>query len=224
MFQDLPYALRMLRNNPGFTAVAVMTLAFGIGVNTVLFSVFNAILLQQPSSWRPERLVYIEAGNGNQLSYPNYLDLAKSQAMVAGYQRAGVILRSGEAIDKVGAMAVTGNFFEVLRVPLALGRTFTTEEAAPEQAPTLAVVAHNFWRQRLNADPSAIGRTINLNGQTFTVIGVLPKDYRPLTGLAGPDLYLPLSSIVAPDLNKREAQLTRRTMVEVTILPEAWID
>src|SRR5262245_58104624 len=189
----------MLRNNPCFTAVAVIALAFGIGVNTLLFSVFNAILLQQPSSWRPERLVYIEAGNGNQLSYPNYRDLAQSQAMVAGYQMTGVILRTGEAIDKVGAMTVTGNFFDVLRVPLALGRTFTTEEAAPERAPTLAVVAHNFWRRRLNADPGAIGRTINLNGQTFTVIGVLPKDYRPLTGLAGPDLYLPLSSIVAPD-------------------------
>jgi putative ABC transport system permease protein len=211
LWQDLRYALRMLRKNPGFTAVAVITLAFGIGVNTTLFSVFNSILLQQPTALRPERLVYIEPGNGNQLSYPNYLDLSENQAMVAGYRMTGVILRSGEAIDKVSAMTVTGNFFEVLGARPVLGRTFTSDEAAPERTPALAVLAHNFWRRRLNGDPAAIGQTINLNGQVFTVVGVLPKDYRPITGLVGADLYLadlylPLSSIVAPDLNKRDAQ------------------
>ena len=206
MFQDLRYALRMLRKNPGFTVVAILTLTFGIGVNMVLFSTFNAVLLQQPTASHPDRLVYIEPGNGNLLSYPNYLDLAEGYPMVTGYRMTGVILRSGETIDKATAMTVTGNFFELLGVRLMLGRTFTAAEAAPERGPTLAVLTHNFWRQRLNSSPRAVGQTINLNGRIFTVIGVLPNDHRPLTGLVSPDLYLPLSSIIAPDLNNREEQ------------------
>lgn len=148
--------------------------------------------------------MWIGANNG--CSYPNYLDVRDNHifAGLAGYLATTLNLRSGEQIEKASAQIVTGNLFQMLGVNAALGRTFEPGEAQLRREPRLVVASHGFWQRRLRGDPNAIGRTLNPNGQAFTLIGVLPQGYRSVDGLGlVPELYVPASPFLIPDLNNR---------------------
>src|SRR5262245_61723481 len=174
------FAARVLRKSPGLVSVVVLSLVLGIGANTTLFSLFSAAILQEPTAFEPERLVNIEPGNGNQISYPNYRDLLESRTLpaLAAYRMSRVALRVGTEPQNATAMVVTANFFDVLGARAARGRVFSAGEADPAREPRLAVISHGFWVRRLNGDPRVLGRDVELNGAAFTVVGVLPEDHR----------------------------------------------
>ena len=205
---DLRYAARALARTPAVVLVTVTCLALAIGVNTTLFSVFNAVVLQEPTARQPDRLVRIEPGNGNQISYLNYRDLRG----IAVFDDAAISaatslnLRTGDDIEPLTAMQVSGNYFGLLGVDAFLGRTFTVDESNPEQRPQVVVLDHAFWTRRFRADRDLVGRTLDLNGERFTVIGILGSHHRPGMGLYVPDAYVPISPVVSAGLNDRGHQ------------------
>jgi putative ABC transport system permease protein len=152
-------------------------------------------------------VVGVEPGNANQFSYPDYQDLLDSGIFesAAGFRTAAMNLGSGTGVSRTSVMVVTANFFETLGLDAALGRVFTTAEAAPEHEPRIVVVTSAFWRVRLAANPAAIGHTIVLDGEPFQVVGVLSDSYRAVTGWMAPGLYVPASRLTLPSLDSRRS-------------------
>lgn len=204
--RDLTYAWRSLRRSPVLVLVATLSLGLGIGVNTTLFGALSAIFLRVPTMTDPAGVVGVEPGNSNQFSFLNYRDLRDSQifADLVGSRLTVLNLRSGEQVQRVNGLAVTANFFDGLGVGAGLGRVFARDEASPERDPRLAVLSYACWQRRFGGDPAVLGQALNLNGQSFLVLGVLPEQYRPVTGFMSPDVYVPLSALVLPNLNRRE--------------------
>jgi predicted permease len=204
LIADLRYAVRMLAKRPSFTLVAVLSLALGIGANTTIFSVVNALLLRSLPVADPARLVAVytrDAKNPAMLSGPlshlnwkDYREQARSFSGMLGFDWAGmsVATGSGEANLMVGQL-VSENYFDLLGVRPERGRAFTAEEGTRPGAHPVAVVSHRFWQQRLGGDPAAVGRTILINRSRFTVVGVAPERFTgTLTGVQ-PELWLPMS-------------------------------
>ena len=204
--RDLTYAWRSLRRSPVLVLVAILSLGLGIGVNTTLLGALSAIFLRVPTMTDPAGVVAVEPGNSNQFSFLNYRDLRDSQvfADAVGSRVTVLNLRSRDNVERVNGLAVTANFFDGLGVGAGLGRVFTRDEASPERDPRLAVLSYACWQRRFGGDPAVLGRSLNLNGQSFLVLGVLPEQYRPVTGFMSPDVYVPLSALVLPNLNRRE--------------------
>ncbi|MBV9924262.1 MAG: ABC transporter permease [Acidobacteria bacterium] len=186
LLQDVRYGLRVLWQRPGFTAVVVLTLALGIGANTAIFSVIDAALLRSLPYKEPERLVHLWESKRSrdfeqrEASYPDLLDWRAQGAEVfeglAGYVRRPVTLTdAGEATRTRGA-AVTANFFDVLGVKAAAGRTFVGGEDGVEGKPVV-VLSHGFWQRRFGGKAEAVGREVTLDGQAYTVVGVLPAEF-----------------------------------------------
>ncbi|HEV8702062.1 MAG TPA: ABC transporter permease [Candidatus Polarisedimenticolia bacterium] len=184
LLQDLRFAMRMLVKNPGFTAVAALTLALGIGANTAIFSVVNATLLRPLPYAEPDRLSFVtidrmEHGRRFTVSKADFLILKEQ---MQGFETLAAVtadrlnLTGVEEPERVSALWVTADFFSVLGVPPVLGRGFAADEDRPGRPP-VAVVSHGLWQRHLAGDPGAIGRAITLNDQTFTVVGVMPKDF-----------------------------------------------
>ncbi|HET7258514.1 MAG TPA: ABC transporter permease [Candidatus Acidoferrum sp.] len=187
--QDMRYALRMLRKSPGFTAVAVLTLALGIGANTAIFSVVNSVVLQPPPFAQPSQLVVIWetspgtpgfAGFPSYEAYPNFLDWqrqARSFSSMGAYQYTDMALSgNGEPTVIHGALASSG-IFKTLRVMPVLGRTLEPSDDV-KNAPRVVVVAERLWRGQFGADPEILGKTLQLDREAFTVIGVMPASFR----------------------------------------------
>jgi putative ABC transport system permease protein len=209
LLRDVRYSARTLRKSPGFTLVAILSLALGIGVNTAIFNLFNEVFLKDLSARDPGRLLRIEAGRSGQMSYPNYRDLQENRVFddLAAYTLSQESWSAGNETRTVRSHLVTSNFFDVLDVQAARGRTFPAAEAQPEQQPQLVVLSHQFWR-RLGSEPHIIGRDLTLNGRPFTVIGVLPEKYRSVAEFGeAPELYLPLSELLVPGLHDRNQSL-----------------
>jgi putative ABC transport system permease protein len=184
--QDLRYGLRQLHRNPGFTAVAVLTLALGIGANTAMFSVVNAALLRPLPFHDPGRLVAIEGIPAVRIAYfngsPNWIAgwedwVGKTRTLTAVsiYDTAGVNLAGGEQPEHLPAAAVSANFFRLLGVGPVRGRTFLPQEDRPGHA--VAVISYDLWRGRFAADRGIVGKPIELAGRPFTVIGVMPGGF-----------------------------------------------
>jgi predicted permease len=203
--RDLLYAGRSLRRSPVLVVVATLSLGLGIGVNTALLGTLSAIFLRPPTMVDPARVVRIEPGNSNQFSFLNYRDLQDSRILVdvVGSRTAMLNLRTGDTVERINGLAVTANFFEALGVGAGLGRVFTRDEALPERDPRVAVLSYAYWQRRFGADPAVLQRVITLNGQPFLVLGVLPERYRPVTPFMAPDVYVPVSALVLPNLNRR---------------------
>ena len=183
VLQDLRYAFRTLLKQPGFTLIAIVTLALGIGANTAIFSVVNAVLLRPLPFRESDRLVMIwhrgaaaAGGDRTPLAVADLLDLrAQSHSFegIAAFQQAALNYSGGEVPVQVRGVNVTSNFLTVLGVGVQLGRDFqTTDEAA--NGPATVIIGDQFWRTQLGADPNVVGRTINLNGVSTNIIGVMP--------------------------------------------------
>ncbi len=203
--QDLRYGARNLRRAPGLVSVSVLSLGLGIGLNLTLYAGVTTIFRHRPTMRDMPSVVGIEPGNGRQLSYQNYRDLRDSGAFanVVGFRISAMNRRVGDEIERLSVLVVTDNFFEGLGIRPRLGRTFAAGEAEPERSPRVIVLDHPYWHARFDADPNAIGQTMNLDGEPFTVIGVLPEDYRSVTGFMAPSAYVPVSALTLPTLNDR---------------------
>ncbi len=183
LWQDLRYGARALLKNPSFSLIAVITLALGIGANTAIFSVVNAVLLKPLPFKEPERLVMVwnrgaEAAGGDcmPLAVADLLDWraqSRSFAEIGAFQNIMFNYTGGDSPERVQAAGVTGNFFSMLGVLPSLGRTFSADAERPG-AERVALLSDGFWRKHFAADPQAVGRTITLNGVSFSVIGVMP--------------------------------------------------
>src|SRR5262245_23417143 len=194
--QDLKYGLRMLKRTPGLTVVAVLTLTLGIGANTAIFSVVNAVLLRPLPYTDPDRLVtaslYRKVTDGHTLLSPNFLNWrAQSQSFeqMAAYTIGTSDLTGNGEPERLTAGLVSAELFSTLAAPPALGRGFTAAEDQPNGA--LAVIlSHRLWQRRFGGDPQLIGRAITLDGQSRTVVGVMPSGFQFPAEL---DLWLPLN-------------------------------
>lgn len=185
--QDFRFGLRMLRKNPGFTAIAIVTLALAIGANTAIFSVVYPVLLRPLPFRQPDRLVTIgETRQQNQCcaysaSYPDFLDWrssAKSFESLAGYASDPWTITGNGDPKALFCAQVTANFFSTLGVSPMLGRDFAASEELPDgQGPTVALLSYNFWKTDFAADPKAVGRVIRLDNKPVTIIGVLPRNF-----------------------------------------------
>ena len=196
VIKDIRYAIRGLLKRPGFTAIAVLTLALGIGANTAIFSVVNATLLRAIPVADPDRLVYVFNGPpGSVFSYPDYAALRDQNNVFDGLIAWGGIsasLNSNDQTDLATGAIVTGNFFDVIGVRPQLGRVFSTDDDKVPGGHPVVVISQGLWQRRFAGDPNIIGRQLLLNGHTFTVIGVVPAGFNGLQ--LGPihDLYVPM--------------------------------
>ena len=178
MLQDLRYGLRMLAKSPGFTAIAVLSLALGIGANTAIFSLVNAALLKPTPVHHADRLVSVfmtdQRNPGNlPLSHLNYRDLRDQNQVfseMAGFSFAQVNWSTGAESEQIPLQVVSGNYFTVLGAQPALGRTFLPEE--DQQPVPVVVLSHGFWERSLGRDANIVGKTLTLNRTAFTVVGV----------------------------------------------------
>ncbi|MGH9320371.1 MAG: ABC transporter permease [Vicinamibacteria bacterium] len=198
--QDLAYAFRMLRKSPMVTAVAVFSLALGIGATSAMFSWLDGLVLSPLRVHEPERLVHLYSTNLSgflaSYSYLNYRDERdRSEAFdgLVAFRAAPLSFSEGRESERIFGQIVSGNFWQVMGVEAAEGRTFTPEEdEAPGRDPVV-VLSHGFWQRRFASNPAAVGSTIQLNGRPFTVLGVLPKDYAYATVAIEADVYAPLT-------------------------------
>jgi len=219
LLNDLRYGARALRRAPGFTLVATLTLALGIGANAAMFGVVDALLFRPPARVAdPGRLVRVQttmptppgepAELSSVLSYPAYTDSrdrARGFAGVAAYSRTTVTVGDGDEGRSEQALLATGNYFALLGVRPALGRSLAVTDDHQDAPVPSAVVSWDYWQRALSADPAAVGSSITINGRPFTVVGVAPK-YFVGTELGAPAFWLPLAT--APSLGY-DARMTR---------------
>ena len=213
MLQDLGYGARMLLKNPGFTLVAVITLALGIGANTAIFSVVNAVLLRPLPYANADELVgiYLRPGGDAQESrFPfepaAYLNLKGHNKVftdVAALSNKGWPANLSDAgePERLPGFQVSANLFPLLGVNTELGRTFAAEEDRPG-ANRVVVLSHELWQRRFGGERTILGRTLTLNNESYTVIGVLPPDFRFYSKT---DVWTPLAFTVAEE-NERNAR------------------
>jgi putative ABC transport system permease protein len=196
LWQDLRYATRLMLNRPGFTAVAVLTLALGIGANATIYSVINAILLRQLPYPEPEQIVRVFETNRtlteSPVSPPNFVDW-KGQSRVfermAAFQGWSANVAAPEGVEQISALKISADLFPLLGVTAARGRVFLPEDDRPG-GDRLVILSHGLWLSRFGGDPGLIGTALTLDGQSFTVAGVLPRDFEFLSSEIG--IWIPL--------------------------------
>jgi predicted permease len=202
--QDLKYGLRILLKSPGFSFVAIASLALGIGANTAIFSLVNAVLLRPLPVEDPAHLVVVSTTDQRNpgtlpLSHLNYRDLRSQNAVFA--DMAAITFNQlnyshGQESEQIPAQVVSANYFTVLGAAPALGRGFLPEEET--RVTPVAVLSHGFWERSFGSDPSVIGRTMILNRTPYTIVGVGPKNFSGVLLGGGPAVWLPLSKNLAP--------------------------
>ena len=211
---DLRYAARQLLKNPGFSAVAVLTLALGIGANTALFTVINAVLLRSLPVKNPDELVQVivsagASGPNYAFSYPFYERLRDGGRSLSGLFAAGgvglkdrLMVTNGDnaSIEFVRAQAVSGNFFSVLGVPAMLGRTFADADDRPGNPQAVAVISHGYWQRRFGGDGSVVGKAITFDDVPFTIVGITPPGFFGFQPGDNPELWWPLQ--MAPQMDR----------------------
>ncbi len=214
--QDLRYGIRLLLKTPGFTAVAVASLALGIGLNSAVFSVVDGMFLRPPAVQQPQQLVWIYSRaperSGGSISYMEYLDLREQSDVFSGLvaqSRRGSLLRVNDEIEVVPTTVVSVNYFSVLGAGAMLGRTFSANLDDSEKEPVV-ILSYSLWQRRFGSDPQIVGKSIPLGARNCTVVGVMPRSFRGLERLVAPDIWLPATTWVAivpgnrPELERRE--------------------
>jgi predicted permease len=207
--RDIQYGFRMLRRSPAFTAIAATSLALGIGANTAIFSLINAVLLRPIPVAEPVRLLSVfttdQRNPGNlPLSHLNYKDLRDQNdvfSAMGAFTFAQLNWSTGRESEQVPAQVVSGNYFSVLGVQPMLGRGFLPEE--DERSTAVAVVSHGFWERSLGSNPAIVGQTLTLNRTPFTVVGVAPRHFTGTLLGGGPSVWVPMSThdIVQPNFD-----------------------
>jgi len=199
LIKDLRYGLRMLAKTPGFTLVAVLSLALGIGANTTVFSVLDAVMLRSLPVENPERMVNIatlvKGGEPHlDFSYSLYTGLRDGSQTLSGvvaYSETNLGLAVGDQTERIRGEVVSANYFSVLGVQPAMGSAFAPDDERPGAA-RAAVISDALWHRRLAGDPGAVGKTISLNGRTFSVVGVAPKRFTGLLRGMQSDIWITL--------------------------------
>jgi len=207
LIQDLRYGIRTLLKRPGFAVVAVATLAIGMGASTVIFTVVDAALLRGLPYKQPDRLYHLwertpkQDFSKREFSYPDYQDYQQNTVFegLAAYTGGGALLTGLGEAERIAAPRATANFFSVLGVDPLIGRTFQAGEDVPN-GPRVAVLTYGFWQRRFGGDQNVLGRAITINGDSYTIVGVLPANFQ--FALRNSDLWIPYQ----PTQN----QLTRR--------------
>jgi putative ABC transport system permease protein len=186
LFQDIKYAIRLCLRTPGFTAVAVVALALGIGANTAIFTIVNAALIEKLPYKEPQRLVALweentrRPGRANVVGPSNYLrwrERATAFDGMAGLVETRIALTGGGDPEELTVQNVTGDFFPVLGVPPLIGRPFSDAEYNDKNSPAV-ILAYDLWQRRFGGDPTIVGKPLQLNGASLTVVGVMPQDFQ----------------------------------------------
>jgi predicted permease len=211
VLHDLRYGFRTLLKSPGFTAVAVLTLALGIGANTAIFSLINAVLLKMLPVHNPTELVVVgDPGVANNrsigtprldiFSYPLYKELRDGNHVFSGLFASGndhrvkvETDRSGEITSTATGTLVSGNYFSVLGLNASMGRTLTPDDDRVVGGQPVTVLSYRFWKEKLSGDPGILGQTLRLNGEPFTIVGVGPKGFIGDTVGDAQDLWIPMT-------------------------------
>lgn len=200
MLKDLRFGVRTLLKNPGFTTVAVITLALGIGANTAMFSVLYTYLFRTLPYPEPDRIVRVFRTSTHSQTWShsaaNFLDLRERNDvfthMVAFTGASPHLSEPGEPAERLRGMMVTGDFSPALGVPASLGREFAAEEDQPGSN-MVAVLSYRFWQRRFGADPNIVGRTLRLDGESVKVMGVMPPDFEHPLLWGSVDLWRPMA-------------------------------
>jgi putative ABC transport system permease protein len=215
LLRDIRYGIRGLLKRPGFTAVALIALALGIGANTAIFTLVNAVLLQPLPFTEPDRLVWMwgnirNGGNRASVSPLDFLDYRKQNttfeefAASFSFPQSLNLTGSGEP-ERLTAAGVTGNYFQALGVKPSLGRTFLLENEKPG-LDQVAILSYGLWQKRFGGDPAIVNKTITLDGKTCDVIGVMPKDFNFPQGA---ELWFPMNFDISPGMKQRKAHFLR---------------
>jgi predicted permease len=217
LWQDIRYGARMLRKNPGFTTVAVLTLALGIGANTAIFSLIDAVLLKWLPVERPDQLYFIQNvgprnPDGGAPPYPcfeSFRDRNQSFTGLAAFTWFGQGIRISDQIETVSGYRVSGNYFSLLGVNPVLGRVFSpADDAVPGQGGPdglTAVISYNYWTRRFGRDPAVIGQIVKLGDDPVTIVGVAPSGFYGLVPGKDPNIWLPMMTAGATQLTARES-------------------
>ena len=231
LWKNLVYSVRMLLKRPSLTAIAIIAIGLGIGANTAIFSVFNAVLLQPLPYAQPERLLMLSSEARNQaldgsgtFSVPDWLDVQQRSTTieyVATAQRTGTIVTEGGDPERLIGAAVNADYFPLFGVKPVLGRVFTREEDKPD-APDVIVLSHSLWQRRFGGDPNIIGREVNIGGKT-TVIGVMPAGFEFPISDDPQDFWEPLFSAAFMTKDRREERANRSMDVVGRLKPGATI-
>src|SRR6266478_5164939 len=227
ILRDFLYSLRTLRKSPVFLAVAVLSLALGIGANTAIFSLVNQLILQPLPVKNPEQLVML-AGRGkhyggnngpDRISYPMYQEIRDKNQVFSGmfctYPTTVSASFQGRT-ELIGADFVSGNYFPVLGIGAAVGRVFTASDDLIQGGHPLAVLSYGYWRSRFGADPGIVGKEIVVNGRALTIIGVSPAGFDGVEPGRAPQIRIPITmkddlprsdfSRLKPDMTMQKAQ------------------
>ena len=232
LVRNVRYALRRLMLSPMFTLVAIVSLGLGIGANTAMFSLVNAIIIRDLPFEDPERLVDIyEAMEGfshGPLSYPDYLDFFEGSgdvfSEVGGIQLMFLQVDVEGGVEMAPAEAVTGNYFSMLGVQPALGRLLSAEDHVALGAHPVAVLGHGYWESRFGADPGAVGSELRISGRSYTIIGVAPAEYTGSIRGIEPFVFVPimmLDELRGVGGNTLEARGNQSFFAKGRLLPEA---
>ncbi len=218
--QDLTYAWRLSRKSPGFTVVAVLTLALAIGANAVVFSVMNALILRPlnvPGGARIFALWRTTDADAHQ-SYPDYIDLRDRNRSFDGlmaFSMDEVGVSDGHDSSSAWAYETSGNYFDTMHIQPFLGRVFhASDEHGPDSAPYL-VLSYGYWRSHFQGDPGVVGRVLQVNRHPFTIIGVAPQGFHGTMLFFNPDVFLPIvnaGQTGGNDLNKRGSRWVFMTL------------
>jgi putative ABC transport system permease protein len=217
LLRDIHYGIRGLLKRPGFTTIAVVTLALGIGANTAIFSVVNAVLLRPLPYVGSEQLVMpwgrrTDSEERTNVSYPDFVDWqAQTNTLeyIAAYNSAGALLREGDADPQlIEGAAVSADLFPLLKVTPVLGRSFTRAEDQPNAAPVI-VMGYDLWQKRFSADPNIAGKQIKLGTMSATVLGVMPPDFRFPATATKTEFLRPLASALGERTQRRSSYSLR---------------
>jgi predicted permease len=202
LFKDIRYAFRSLVKHPSFAAIAVITLALGIGANTAIFSLVNTVLLRPLPVPQPEQIVSValrgKADSILAFSYPNYKDFRDRNQVLSDllvYRFVPISLSRDGTNERIWGYEVSGNYFDVLGVKAIKGRTFLPEEDRTRLSHPVAVVSHSAWQRRFAGDPDLVGKEIRLNSHPFKIIGIAPQGFKGTEMVYTPEIWVPISMI-----------------------------
>jgi predicted permease len=219
LWQDLRYGARMLLKNPGFTLIIVFILALGIGANTAIFSLIDAVLLKMLPVKDPEQLVLLDSTPSIGFSYPMFQDLQDRSEVfteVFAYSGQALNLSESDQTERVSGQLVSGNFFSGLGVRPLIGRVFSAEDDKVPGEHPVAVLGYHFWQRRFASDPNVVGKTIHLNGYPFTVIGISPPGFFGVEVGSAPEVWVP--RMMQPQLSAGDNRLRMLNRFGVRIM------